>query len=773
MLNFSDQIFEAIIVSVDYNNGTCSISPIDSSSSSVINEVPLPHWAGNGTAGMFYGIKTGTRVSAVFTSAKSRDVTVIVGIIPKPNLYPNLFSKRTPEDLPNSIYPYPDINEGDLVFRGERGAEIALQNDGDVLLTSVNGGGAYLKRNQAKTAFMIASEDIVSYSNAGRVVSGSVRRLSGSLGNIFPKPDLTETPLFADPDYAKKAEPLGFFTGSKVLQRSYSKKKRNPELAEYKMVINEFSTDSMFTGFDDELSRVSNDFGIYDDHETYKRNRAQANSLHLAEHELIEIIGGNLIDLNGSVLDINYNPLSYGAENNKVPTTDLEVSYDKARRISRRGIGYHFQLSTNTKADDPSRTKSNFVFDIDKEGILKVNIPASSLTGNIPYVSNTNFVGESDSVVTSYSNKSVQQPIPVTLRDENGQIVFPGKDSQAFGQGFRKTGIRFSNGEQAPYFPGENSGTVQEIRVNSTKYHDLSIAAERLIANTIRQINIPQRFVGDTGFPEGMSVLKPFEIPVPDSLNIDEGNSLDELRKVLGVGKTDFPTFMGVVAVEPGPPAMYTGGETLVAGVVYNNDSLFPAYSNSFNSVIDGKQINVNNSDGEGILTNAGGKSANINLEGSLELSIGKDNYDQKSLSLDTAGSMIAWLGKDKNDRSAIIQTDGDFLLNIGGSYKETQVMNKGRLEIRVNVTDKKFVTTQFTGDSENVNVGAESDYIISISEKGLVIAGMKFGVPMIMRNEGPILIESSSSDITLKGVQVKTVGPKGAINVIAPATRN
>lgn len=781
---FSDQIFEAIIVSIDYNRGVCSLSPIDANADSIIDEVPLPHYAGNGNAGLFFGVHLGTRVIAMFTSGKSRDVTVITGLIPKPNLYNDVFQQRKPSDVPNGTFAYPNIKDGELILRGDLGSEIDLTSQGDVLINTVNGGGLYLKKNQARSSFLIASEDIINYSNAGRIISGPVRRMTGTQRNLFPKPDLTQTPLFADPNYATQTTPYGFFTGSQPLRRSYQNRKRNPEISEYRMVINEFSTDYMFTGFDDEVSRASNDLKIYDNSETYARNREQGNVLHLAEHELIEIIGGNIVDINGNILDLNYRPLFYGSASNKVPSNQIAINYDRARRISRRGIGYHFQLSTNTRTKDPSESKSNFVFDVDKEGLLKVNIPASSDTGNIPFASNANFVGDQDQVDVSFSNPSIIEPVPVTLRDENGEIVYPDKNSQ--GIIHRKTGVRYNVGEESPYFPVDNGAVSTEVRVNTTKYHNMYAAAERLIANTIKVVNIPQRFASDSGFPEGMAVLKPFEVPIPDSLNTEETTDLDAFRKILGQGKTDFPTYMSVVAIEPGPSAIYSGGGgdgngigTLIAGKLYLDEERNPPYSNAFNSSITGDEVTVEISDGDEPAKPVGGKSANVNLEGSIEMSIGKDNYDQKSIVLDTAGAIIAWLGKDKNNRSVVMQTDGDFLLNIGGSYDgtgtEDRQMNKGRLDIRVNVTDKKFVATQFTSDTteRNGNPGAESDFIISISENGFVIAGMKSETPMIFRNDGPILIESSTSNVTLKGVQVQTVGPKGVMNVIKPPTRN
>jgi len=777
----SDQIFEAIISRIDHNSGTCSISPIDANSDSTINDVPIPHFAGNGNFGIFCGINVGTRVLALFTSVRGREVTVISGLIPKNNLYSNFFLRRKPTDTPSGTIPYPNVKEGDLYLRGDRGAEISLLGTGDISIKGVNGGGTYIKKIDGRTSMLNTSSDIIQYSSAGRVVSGPVRRMSGAIRNLYPSPDISEIPLFADPDYAKNAKSKGFFLSEIPMKRSYRSRKRNPEISEYRMVINEFSSDSMFTGFDDEAQRVDGSIGMYDNSETFRRNREQGNTLHLAEHELIEVIGGNLVDINGNVLDINYRPLSY-SDGNRVPRSDIDINYDRARRISRRGVGYHFQLSTNTKSSDLSESKSNFVFDLDKEGLLKINIPSSSDTGNIPFVSNANYIGNQDNVEVSYLNSSVIEQIPVTLRDETGQAVFPGKGSQ--GYTYRKTGIRYAVDGESPYFPTDTDGVVNEVRVNSTKHHNMYATAERLIANTIRLVNIPERFASPDGFPEGMAVSRPFEVPIPSSLGVNEGK---ELSSFFENGGSDFPSYMSVIAVEPGNPAVYPGGGedgngigTLVAGRLYTDEELNPPYSNAFSSRVNGDEVAADINAGDEEARPVGGRSIHANIEGSVETSVGKDNYDQKSITLDTEGSVVAWMGKDRNGRSFIGQTDGDFLLNLGGSYEgqdtEQPVMNKGRFELRVNVTDKGFTATQYNREddsNQNLNPGSESDFIISISENGIVIAGMKKAAPMIFRNDGPILIESSSSDVTLKGVQVKIVDPKGAMSVIKPPTRN
>ena len=55
------------------------------------------------------------------------------------------------------------------------------------------------------------------------------------------------------------------------------------------------------------------------------------------------------------------------------------------------------------------------------------------------------------------------------------------------------------------------------------------------------------------------------------------------------------------------------------------------------------------------------------------------------------------------NDRSVIMQTDGDMLINVGGSYSgsdpetiASRGFNEGRFDLRVNVTDKGFTTSTF-----------------------------------------------------------------------------
>ena len=167
----------------------------------------------------------------------------------------------------------------------------------------------------------------------------------------------------------------------------------------------------------------------------------------------------------------------------------------------------------------------------------------------------------------------------------------------------------------------------------------------------------------------------------------------------------------------------------------------------------------------------SGGQSANINLEGSLEASIGKDNADGKSVVLDMAGSMVAWFGKDNLGRSAIVQADGDVVVNIGG-YNGDQ-FNAGRFDLRVNVTNKG--TLENPGTVLSGEFPWSSDYCISIGPQGLVIAGMTAS-PMLIRNQGDLCLESSEGSIVLSSFEgikhVDAGGPARDLNS-KPQERN
>jgi hypothetical protein len=761
---FPEFIYEALITKVDYDNGVCTLSPLSPSLEDFINDVPLPNHLGTGNSGIFHGLDVGTRVIAANTAGNGREFSVILGTLPKEELIGNNFSSgNKPQNTPGGTVPYPDIASGRMIVRGGAGNALCLMEDGSLELTSITKKGLFLHKNRLKMNQYMVAEHQASYSNAAKSFSGNVQRSSYVKRETFRTKTEKSLSLDAEIEYHERAVDLGFFTGSKVAPRTYGRKVRNPGISEHRTVYREFASDANFSGFDKEIDRGSGIGGLYADTKDAIRYNEQGNTLGLAPDELVEVISGNVVTLDGKVMDLNYSSLVYGSPNNRVIQGVTAKDMERAKRVSRRGIGHHFQLSTASSSGESNTTVSNFVFDIDKEGVIKMNVPRSTNTGNIPFSSVANFDSETPSI--SYSNPSQSEPVPVHLRDQNGTPVIPGEQAQ--GLPTRETGIRFSNTDDNPYFPsgGDAGGIKDVVRINPTKYHNMYAAAERLIANTIDLINIPVLFVDEDGLVTGTPVNKPFQILYPEEFYSDDEDSL------LGSGTEEpFPLYMAVAAVDPGPPAIYTGGETLVAGLYYDSDSLLPC-SNSFKLEQTGTDFLASTVDSSGKPKQpAGGVSAHLNFEGAIYSSIGADNVDNKSLMLDTQGGVVSWFGQDRNGRSIITQTDGAVLLNVGGSYSgsganpEDKSFNPGRFELRVNVTDKGFIASEFSdeeGDEEG-NPLWQSDIVISLSEKGIVIAGMRSGTPMIIRNQDKIMIESTGSDVVLKGTDVKMVDASG-----------
>ena len=770
--NFKN-IFEAIIRKVDYTKNTCEIEPLDVELPSVRSDIPLPNVYTNGNAGLFFGITAGTRIIAATTALTGQETTVILGFLPKQGLIKETYDVAPPkdEDMPVGTKPYPELLDGQALLRGGFGESIAI-GDNKILIQTSNGEGISLKKKDNRLYHFNASHSSTQYTNAGRVLSGAVQRINkrngGGLRKKNPIPDALESNLFADTEFYAYSDVVGLFPNSSEAKDTFKNifkmkvRNRNAGLSEHRVVVNEFTTDSMFTGFLDEAERAAGKINLSKT-SSGPISREPLSVLKLSEHELLELVSGNLVDINGEVLDINYRPISFSRDN-VTPKKDISAAYDSAKRISRRGVGFHFQLATIDQDSRSADTSKNFTLDVDKEGVLKLHVPASTDTGNIPFASSTVFddFGEGK---TSYLNKSYAEPVPVLLRDDSGKVILPFKESTSNNNPTLKkryTGIRYDNsgGEfTGSYFPAGDSGNEQSnfIRVNSTAYHNMYSAAERLIANMIDRIEIPQTF--SDGTPSKIPVSSSYERYSPG------GNVQDATTGKFS--NTNAPQYMSCVFVSPKSPAIYPGGGTdiTVAGNIYTKDS-DPAYTNEFVSVPNesgtGYEVKYDES---GTLKRApiGGKSANIAFAGAVDLSIGKDKFDGKSLLFDTEGSVVSWLGKDRNNRSLVMQTDGEVLLNIGGSYSGTsseQPMNPGRLEIRVNVTDKYMVGSTKTS-------GTDSDYIISISENGIVIAGMKKGKPMVFRNDGKILIESVSDDILLKGVDVKGCGSSGVVETL------
>jgi hypothetical protein len=631
-----------------------------------------------------------------------------------------------------------DINPGDILLRSIANQKISLNSyggqGGSIQIMENNGNGISIETLNASTLINFVSHYSQHISAASRSFSGEYHKRTNEASYTKSSSDMYAV---TRPDVSSKDKVGLFFPGS-AYDAEILKNPRNVPLTFYKKIINQVSEKVKFIGFENEkqLLNLSNKpETAYDEIENarYNESRGLYNLFYMAPDQLLQVISGNLLSESN-----NYNPINinYGVtlfNDLKSPRDAFQVkeennpSFTRIKNNFKRGIGYHFQLNTHDNIKEDFISPKNTRVILDKEGILKVNIPKSSRNGNIMYVDNTSFIKDSETIskiVNGFSQPSSEDKIPVTLRDNEGAILLPSLADPAYlamsvrgKNNVRYSGIEFSNSNG--YF-GESGGNNLKIRVNTTKYHNMYYACEMLLANYISEISPPPR-VADI-----LHDIATINMAVNETFEKDSARFAASLANP---SKKEYQKAYGTVLVTPQDPIINPGGSSVFAGKFIENR---PSYSND--------DLSQNPS-----APSYSGVSSNINLEGSLEASIGKDDADGKSITLDTEGGAVMWFGKDNNNRSLSVQTDGHAMFNIGGHSGKGE-FNPGRLDLRVNLTNKGLL-----GDSDPNPPETDSDFIISISEKGIVISGMKADIPMLINNSGQITLQSKSG-ILLNG---------------------
>lgn len=114
---------------------------------------------------------------------------------------------------------------------------------------------------------------------------------------------------------------------------------------------------------------------------------------------------------------------------------------------------------------------------------------------------------------------------------------------------------------------------------------------------------------------------------------------------------------------------------------------------------------------------NAGGRSVHANLDGSLELNVGRDYVDHKSVIIDTSGSVISRIGKDKNNNSIISQIDGHISVQIGGDT----ISNSVATENPVTDPNIKIYVKTATGNFDKIEITKDAIVIESAPNKNIV----------------------------------------------------
>lgn len=624
LYSFSNTIRLARITDIDHDTGVASTQWLDQGSSPG-PDIPIPHpYAGLSGEGIFIGLQTG---SVIALDMASFERYIPVAIMPSPMSYGDSMSGV--DDASFDAMNFPQLEEGDVVLQGIGGGQIRLNADGDLLIkTALNEGFVLGGDNSHRCSITTNAPVAYVLSQSGLSVNGIVRRdirieesekdYINFLDDMSSEQVLEEVGLNPQKEVVYNTKPSSNQADKKFF--------RNPALIENRNIFFEFGRDWGVGTHQEELDRVtSNVIAIAD---SANRGERRTNVLGLSlnsPNELIEEVRGTLVDIFGNLIDINRNIIPPPKGEN--PTDYLDSALDKMKHT----VALHLEINTrkgwlyteeinNTKKAEPlkdapnpfstgnnARDRSRWFVDVDKEGLTKINIPATSETGNVPVLARYE---TSSTVVTDDKGnpKTEKTSDPKKLyRNEGNKDIF----LDQVGPG----GIIIMDGEDRP--------------------------------------NIVNRLAGEyTSWGEDTGSANPLELPkyieTGTAFHDITQTALNLLQKSININAFD------MVEKEPPTPA---------AGL--------PAISSTINPLPPAASTSVAIRNPEtGLLEdqpNAGGRSLQANFDGSVEMSVGANTVDRVSFTLDTAGALVARLGRDRFGRSVVMQTDGTIALEVGG----------------------------------------------------------------------------------------------------------
>ena len=332
----------------------------------------------------------------------------------------------------NNVPTIPTLTLGQMLIQASDSSKMLMDIDGNIFIGSDT---TYSYINTDSNKFVNKKQDVFSntfsFTEAGRHINGIVKRETKQ-DNFTPASQKLTSKAYDD-----RLIPISFDPTATTLISSKSKNK-NPPFVEHRDVVYEFAQAS---NVQDDIteSKIYNGINTQDTVFNYpNRRQSKADLLSLslvAPNYLMETIKGTVVDIFGNVLDINRTPIPIGKTPEVSLKPDSSVStkddvYSAIRALERKSVAYHFEMNARkdltaqggqavlpdiNSRDDYSRARSRFFLDIDKEGQFKLNVPASSETGNIP-------------LLTRYENYSTfgtddnGNPNKLVYRDDNLDI---------------------------------------------------------------------------------------------------------------------------------------------------------------------------------------------------------------------------------------------------------------------------------------------------------------------------------------------------------------
>jgi len=736
----SNHVRLAIVSEIDHESGIAYTRWLDQVSDDG-PRIPIPHpYAGPGGEGIFIGLQKDSIIAVDMTSYERY---IPVGILPYTGNYGDISS--TDEATFNNI-GFPVLEQGDIILQGKTGAQITLLNDGSLSAVNTFNEGITISGDvddSFRCAIDVHSPVQYSVSQGGLRAFGIVRRdvriedseedFADFLKDIDSEAVLEE--VGRDP--SKQISYISGLSTATGASTSDDKNFRNPAFIEDRKVLLEYGRNWEVGTFDEELARLRSDLIPQGDFEHRRERRSNALSLSLTyPNELIEQVSGTLVDVFGNVLDVNKNiiPVPSGKD-------EKELLLDMFEK-TRHSVAYHMEINTKkgfAYREERSNTKKPILLNEPPDPTTSANnakdrsrwalrVDKEGLTTiNIPATSETGNVPlltrQETSSVLEVDEKGVVQDKARELY-ESRELFRNENNQDIFLDQFGPGGITIKGVETKNRLKGKTS---------SWKDEENSQAA------------LPEFIQAGTAFHD---ITQTAQNLLEKDINKKASDIFDDSSPAVGL----------------------------------------PAISSEINAEVPKANTDVATRDSTTGLVNdqpnAGGRSLQLNLDGSLETSIGANTVDRVAWTLDTAGALVARLGRDRQGRSAIVHTDGHVVLEVGGwdfvgdgtnDQVDTRFVGRGesradtlpgdptrfrsgKVVIKIRRANPTNTGPDADGDDQLLIIDETGITIKSVGQLNLVSDGnmsIKSGAQLILDGEVVRIYEHNSRFVTKSGRRI------------------
>lgn len=364
----SGALRQGVVVGVDYNENTISVrlrNTPNMISNDIVVTVKMPY-AFLSSSGMFVGSVPSKDTNVFLTRSEGGEWCFV-----------SFYSDQNTN--------LPTISENELLIQSSEDCKITLDNRNNIKIGS---DYANLQINGKSSTINTVFDRQVKQTLASRSVDGVVQR-DTNIASLYDN-----SVEFADDSFKYEIglDPLtavSYATGSSI---------KNPAFVENRSVVFEFAQNYTIRDDLNESKVYKKDSDRLKDQlpVIFGRSNSSSDILNLNPSEpnfLIESVSGTVIDIFGNILDLNRSVIPIGKEKSSSlkKSEDPSRAFLKIREAERKSIAFHFEINSRKpklpdlySKDDFARSRSRFFVDIDKEGQFKINVPASSETGNVP-----------------------------------------------------------------------------------------------------------------------------------------------------------------------------------------------------------------------------------------------------------------------------------------------------------------------------------------------------------------------------------------------------